>query len=77
MKIDNIEYDVLMERRGEIENGEKDLLYYLLKRIDNDTYWESRPLYNEEHRHYSGGPMEYVKVTKEYVKAHYHGVIKD
>lgn len=77
MRIDNIEYDVLAERRGNHDLNEKNLLYYLLRRVEDNTYWESRPLYDKEDRHYSGGPMEQVKVTERYVKEHYPGVIED
>jgi len=70
-KIDFKEFEPIMERRGSISKGDKNLLYYLYKRKKDGSYWESQPLYEEEHMYYSGGPMQYIKVSIEYIKEHY------
>ena len=49
--------------------------YQLWKCNDCNTFWETRPLYEETM--YGGEPGEWVKVNYEYVKEHYPGVIKD
>jgi hypothetical protein len=70
-KINFEEYIALEIRRGDEDNGEKPLQYYLFQKKNDGSFWEARPLYDEEDMYYSGGPMEYVEVSPEYVKEHY------
>lgn len=65
------EFEPIKERRGNIDKGEMNLLYYLYKRKKDGSYWEAQPLYNKEHMYYSGGPMQYVNVSTDYIKEHY------
>ena len=74
MKLDKINYNdfkPIKERRGDINKGEKPLLYYLYQKKEDKSYWEARPVYDKEDMYYSGGPMEYEEVSKDYVKEHY------
>ena len=70
-KFDRTKFRPLRERRGTANKGERQLLYYLYQELDGRSYWEARPLYDQESIYYSGGPMEYVEVTKDYVKDRY------
>ena len=74
-KIDLDEFNVLRQRRGCIENGEKPLLYYLYQRKTDNSYWEGRPLDDDEDAYYSGGPLEYVSVAMDYVMDRYPDVV--
>ena len=70
-KFDRTKFKPLRERRGIADKGERPLLYYLFQKLDDCCYWEARPLYDQESIYYSGGPMEYVEVIKDYVKDRY------
>jgi hypothetical protein len=77
MKLDKIDYSEfrpIKERRGNPDMGERPLSYFLFQRKSDGSYWEARPLFDKEDMYYSGGPMEYVEVSKEYVKGHYPDV---
>ncbi len=73
-KINYNDFEPIKERRGDIKKGEKPLLYYLYRRKKDNTYWEAQPLYDKEDMYYSGGPVEYVEVSIDYVKEHYPDV---
>jgi len=75
--IDYTEFSALEERRGNTSKGEKPLLYFLYQKKKDGSFWEARPLYNKEDMYYSGGPMEYVEVSHEYVKEHYPDIKND
>lgn len=61
----------IKQRRGNPEMGEKDAYYYLCRATSDNSFWETRPLYEKDHMYYSGGPVEYVEVDLEYVKKYY------
>ena len=77
MKLNKIkykDYEPIQERRGDEKKGERPLLYYLYQKKKDKSFWEARPLFEKEDMYYSGGPMEYVKVSMEYVKEQYPDV---
>jgi hypothetical protein len=68
-------FEPVQQRKGNVKAGEKPLFYYLYRDVMDGSFWETRPLYDRDDMYYSGGPVEYVQVDREYIQERYDDVV--